>query len=478
MLRLFIFFFLLLGIGLTFQLTLFMQEFKPGLRQGSEEALVDSAQLLAEFISTDFAHDTLEYDEINQAFRRYQDRQFVANIWGKSKQKNNLLIYITDHKGKVIYHSDSTQIGKDYSRWNDVYKTLNGEYGARSTEDIKGDPLTTRMYVAAPILVENEISGVLTLGKANLSLEPFIIQAQQKIMKDGAYIIVAALSIGFFMSFWLARSIRKLSRYAKSVSQGKNTNLPEFIDLELTELAQSMAKMRHQLDGKAYVEEYIHSLTHEMKSPIAAIKGASELLEQPMDKDDQLHFIHNIQNQSNRLEDIINQLLSLAALENRSDLQETAPINVFDLIEEIKQDVSLSLSEKSLTLAVEGRLTLIGESFLIRQAILNLVHNAIDFSPKKGRILISLYENQMNKVIEIEDEGEGIPDFAKDKIFERFYSLPRPSDNPKYAGQKSSGLGLSFVRQICYLHQGECLLENKHLPDSGVKAKLLFPNHI
>ncbi|MGB2080057.1 MAG: two-component system sensor histidine kinase CreC, partial [Vibrio sp.] len=482
MMRLFFFFFVLIGIGLVLQMTIFMQEFKPGLRQGSEEALVDSANLLAELVAPQLSQVSTNahaselnlppelFTHLSQAVTRFQQRNVSAQIWSKDKQASDILVYITDAKGKVLFHSNSSEVGKDYSRWNDVYKTLRGEYGARSTEDEVGNPLSSRMYVAAPIMQQENIIGVLTLGKANASFQPFILQAQSKAMRDGAIVILVALGLGLFVSYWLSRSIKKLNRYAQKVSDGEDAPVPEFIDTELTGLALSMAKMRHQLEGKNYVEEYVHSLTHEMKSPIAAIKGASELLEMPMDKQDRVRFIHNIQSQSSRLEDLVNQLLALAELENKTQLTGKKSIDVETLFYRVKDDFSVALKQNQVSIEVSclKGAKLRGEPFLMIQALSNLLSNAIAFSlpqqaqassPQgmaKNTIWLSCYRYGAYLYLQVDDCGVGIPEFAQDKLFERFYSLPRPQ-----SGKKSSGLGLSFVRQIANLHQGRCEIKNR-----------------
>ncbi|MCP3965870.1 MAG: GHKL domain-containing protein [Lentisphaerae bacterium] len=109
-----------------------------------------------------------------------------------------------------------------------------------------------------------------------------------------------------------------------------------------------------------------------------------------------------------------------------------------------------------------------GDKFLIREAIDNLIKNAVDLSSKNGEIDISLSCSNGSAVIQIKDHGTGIPGYAQERVFEKFYSLPRPS-----GGRKSSGLGLSIVRQITCLHNGTVKLANNQ--NSGAFAMLRFP---
>ena len=108
-----------------------------------------------------------------------------------------------------------------------------------------------------------------------------------------------------------------------------------------------------------------------------------------------------------------------------------------------------------------------GDSFLLHQAIGNLIQNAVDFSPDNGQIELTGQGDQKQIKFTVDDHGPGIPDFAKDKIFDRFFSLQRPN-----SGKKSTGLGLNFVKEVAILHNGEVKLENR--AEKGVRATLIL----
>jgi two-component system sensor histidine kinase CreC len=109
-----------------------------------------------------------------------------------------------------------------------------------------------------------------------------------------------------------------------------------------------------------------------------------------------------------------------------------------------------------------------GQRFLVRQALANLLQNAIAFSPSGGTVTVSLDRDGAFARVLIRDHGPGIPGYALAKVFDRFYSLPHPD-----TGVKGSGLGLTFVREIALLHGGEARLEND--PGGGAIATLRFP---
>lgn len=100
-------------------------------------------------------------------------------------------------------------------------------------------------------------------------------------------------------------------------------------------------------------------------------------------------------------------------------------------------------------------ITLTGDGLLIGQALTNLLDNALDFTPAGGTISVRGERDEGHYRITVSDDGSGIPDYALDKVFERFYSLAR-ADKPK-----SSGLGLSFVQEVARLHRGSIRLHNR-----------------
>jgi two-component system sensor histidine kinase CreC len=114
-----------------------------------------------------------------------------------------------------------------------------------------------------------------------------------------------------------------------------------------------------------------------------------------------------------------------------------------------------------------GPAVLRGNAFLLGQAIANLLENALEFSPPGGVIEASLRRGGERWHLAIADRGPGVPDFAVARVFERFYSLPRPD------GARSSGIGLSFVREVAGLHGGEARLGNRE--GGGALAELELP---
>jgi len=178
-----------------------------------------------------------------------------------------------------------------------------------------------------------------------------------------------------------------------------------------------------------------------------------------------------VQGQSERLAEMIEKLLALAAVEHRRELGQRERIDGAALVSEVAGELGPRLAQARLSIDFaepEGPLAIEGDRFLLRQALRNLLDNAIDFSPAGSRIDIAWRREGRDAVLRIGDRGPGVPDFAAERVFERFYSLPRPQ------GGRSSGLGLTFVREVASLHGGGVMLQPRE--DGGTWAELRLPS--
>ena len=449
-------------------------EIKPAVRQSTEETLVDTANLLAELLARDMQQGTLAQGDLPRVLAEYGRRRLGADIWGIRKDEVNHRIYVTDARGIVLLDSAGRAVGEDYSQWNDVFLTLRGRYGARTTEAVPGDERSTVMHVAAPVRDGERIIGSVTVAKPNASVQPFIARAQRRLVLLAVGTLAAALALGALLSGWLSHSIRRLTRFADAVTAGQRPDVPSLPGNELTQLATALDTMRTRLEGKDYVERYVQTLTHELKSPLAAIQGSAELLRREMTPEQRAHFLANIDMETARLRSLSERLLSLAQVEQRRGLEETTPVPVRELVEELLAECAprLELAGIKASNAVPAGTSVAGERFLLRQALLNLVDNAIEFTPAGRGFVIdaaagALPDGRAALVISVRNQGEPIPDYALSRVTERFYSLPRPG-----SGRKSTGLGLNFASEVAQLHGGEFRITNE---SEGVNAQLLLP---
>ena len=475
-LRVMLGYFLIVALAAWLVARVFVAEVKPGVRQAMEDTLVDTANVLAELATDDFIAGRIADGAFARRIANLRGRDFGAEIWGFDKRGTNYRVYITDARGIVVYDSDARgggagDVGKDYSRWNDVLRTLRGQYGARSTLADPGDKESSVMHVAAPIRSsDGAIIGVLTVAKPNVAIAPFIARSQRTVVRWGLVLMAVALGIGLLATWWLSRQLGALRRYALAVTRGERVPVPDAAG-EFGDLGRALDTMRARLDGKQYVEQYVHALTHEMKSPLAAIRSSAELLDAgpdapPMPEADRARFLDAIRSQADRLTQMIDKLLALAAVEHRQTLESPQPVSLAAIAREAAQACESRLHGAGIDVAFDGDATLPpvpADAFLLRQAVINLIDNACDFAPRGSTLTVRVSADGATQRLQVLDVGPGVPGYATDRVFERFYSLPRPA-----RGGRSSGLGLCFVAEVAQLHGGEAWLRNRD--DGGADA--------
>lgn len=462
--------FLIVALGAYFVLSTFSQEVKPGVRQGMEVTLVDTANLLAELAADDMAQGHLSDGRLAEAFKRYRARALQATVWGRVKNHTDFRLYVTDEKGIVRYDSDGVAVGMDYSRWNDVMLTLRGQYGARATRLDPNDPRSSAMYVAAQVRHEGRVLGVLTVVAPTASVQPYAARSERRIRNGGAILLGVALLVGLVLTWWLTKDVTKLRAYARSVGVDGRTPLPALGSPELRELGSALEAMRARIDGRDYVERYVQSLTHEMKSPLSAIRGAAELLREPLPEPDRKRFLKNILDQEQRIRDLVDRLLALADLQHREGLKNPAPVDLASLAAKVATSREPQAAQRTVSVVVDGMdgAVVRGETFLLEQALGNLVDNAISFAPKHSEVRVSIHPEGNCLCVAVKDSGPGLPEFAVDKVFTPFFSLPRPDGEAK-----GTGLGLCFVREVALLHGGQAALANR--PEGGAISRIELP---
>jgi two-component system sensor histidine kinase CreC len=439
--------------------------------EGVEEPLVDQAHILATMVGDEMQAGRFDPDKWYQVFEHAGSRPLSAKIYHLVKTDMDMRIYLTDTAGRVIFDSKNRKnVGADYSGWRDVYLTLQGKYGARSTPENIEDPASKVLYVAAPVRVDDAIAGVLTVAKPTTSINNFLKNAKPQIFKIGLLAAGVAIFLSYIVSLWITRPIKRLTGYANDISQGKRVAFPRLDRSEIGEMGNAFAKMQETLEGKKYVEHYVQKLTHEVKSPLSAIRGAAELLEEKMSLEQRSRFLSNIRHEANRIQIIVDRMLELSALENRKILKKMERLSFSALVLTVIESKQAIVSKKQLQLAVDvpDDIMVKGDSFLLHQALSNLIQNAIDFSPAAGAIKLSARMEDTELIFSVEDDGAGVPEFAIPKVFDKFFSLQRPD-----SGEKSTGLGLNFVQEVAVLHGGEIVLENRD--PKGVRASLTLP---
>ncbi|MEP6720483.1 MAG: two-component system sensor histidine kinase CreC [Variovorax sp.] len=469
--RIFIGILLIYTAGIAFLLYRVVGDIDPRYRESAEESLVETSQLMASLIEQDVIAGALNTARLEPLFRSVYAREFSAQIYNLHKRRVELRVYVTDRSGRVMFDSTGRQSGADFSQWSDVSRTLAGMYGARTSRDVESDPRTSVMYVSAPIRWNDEIVGVVSVGKPVQSFGQFVEDARARTLWVGVGSAFALLVLAIIVSVWLVRPFGLISDYWGWVRSQPRLSVPRMARRALDALRSSFGEMRDTLTGRNYVADYVQTFTHEVKSPLSAIRGAAELLQEPsMPQAEREHFLVNITRETQRIQEIVDRMMELTALETRRALDRTEPVALAPLLQDIAAGARPAASARSVELrvAIDAQATTEGDPFLLRRAVSNLLDNAIDFSPAGREVVLTLQATTRLARITVRDRGQGIPDYAKDKVFEKFYSLARPHNQ-----KKSTGLGLAFVKEIASLHRGRVELVNG--PGGGALATLTLP---
>lgn len=451
----------------------FLAEVEPQTFQATEEMMVDAANLLAEVVAAVPPADGATPSGLRQAFEAAHARRFDALIFDHLKHRVGINAYLTDAKGVVVFDSDGgRREGLDLSAKRDVALTLAGHYGARSSRQQPDDSSTSILYVAAPVGDPSHPLGVLTVYKPQLDVMP-LVRARQRIIYTACGLIGSGILFLIGAVFlWLFHPLGKITAYARAIERGERPAKPSLgSGREVNTLASALDSMRTALEDRDYVERYIQTLTHEMKSPLAAIRGAAELLNEDMPPATRQRFLDNILAETARSDRLITRLLELAAIENRPRLDQPAEIDFREILARaieqarpLAEIAGVEFTQRPVATPLPVR----GDAFILRAAVTNLLENAIDFSPRGQRIDITLGTQDGRLVLAIRDHGAGIPEYARHKVFERFYSLRHPG-----SGRKGSGLGLTLVREAAELHAGTITLQPA--PGGGTTATWSLP---
>ncbi|HUL54607.1 MAG TPA: two-component system sensor histidine kinase CreC, partial [Opitutaceae bacterium] len=415
-----------------------LNQVRPRYLESMEESLVDTSVLLAGVLESQMSAGGLDGDSLRRTFAAARAHAFEARIFSLRKSAVDLQVYVTDDQGRVIFDSAGLDEGKDYSRWNDVARTLRGQYGARSTRDRAGDDESQVIHVAAPVRQNGRIVGVVSVGKPTHGINALVAVARRRILVGAALGGVGLLVVLLVVTSWVIAPLERLTAYARAVRDGRPAPLPPLPGRTLRELGTAFEEMRDALEGRQHAARYTQALAHEVKAPLAAIRGAAELLGEDMAAGPRQKFLGNIRSEAARIQQIVDRLLELSSLEARKTLEQTERLEASALLGDAAAALRPAFEAAGVALVVEGGagVWLRGERVLLREALVNLLQNALEFTPAGGRVAARAETAPDRVEFAVEDTGPGVPDFAVGRVFERFYSLPRPGSN-----RKSTGLG-------------------------------------
>ncbi|MFW6210549.1 MAG: ATP-binding protein [bacterium] len=205
-------------------------------------------------------------------------------------------------------------------------------------------------------------------------------------------------------------------------------------------------------------KDFVANVSHELKTPLTAIKGFSETLETEVKNEDNLRYIEIIKRHTERLIRIVEDLLILSKIERKKEISDFAPLNIEELVSNTVRMFDQKMSDKGLDMKIyisDNLPKITGDEFRLEQMLVNLIDNAMKYT-EKGSVSVSVTPEKTGVKIDVEDTGIGIPEQHVLRLFERFYVVDK-SRSRKLGG---TGLGLSIVKHIVLIHNGEIDIES------------------
>ena len=212
------------------------------------------------------------------------------------------------------------------------------------------------------------------------------------------------------------------------------------------------------------------SVTHELKSPLASIKlYLQTILKRDLDHERQQYFIQNSLKDVERLDDLVENMLIATKIENNSY---SFPKELFDLSDLIKKVVDrlqghVCHSQISMR-GVENNISLAGDQFALSSVVSNLIENAIKYAPSCAEVRLKLYKSKGHVYFEVADQGVGIEDDEKSRIFDKFYRV----GSEQTRKTKGTGLGLYIVKQVLDKHHAKITVKDNH--PNGTIFEIIF----
>ncbi|MGB8354244.1 MAG: ATP-binding protein, partial [Chthoniobacteraceae bacterium] len=445
--------------------------------QSTEEGMIDVAAVVAELYTRlikQYGENSPKLKtEIASAYTNLdQTYQIKARLFGYTKKEMDTRLLVYDAKGSLIFDTaDVIPVGTDLSDWSDVGEALRGRYGARW--ELENANHRVNLYSTLPVFINGKVAGAVSVSKPTNRIRNFIANSFEHILIPCVVVIVLTAGLIYLLSSYLTRVVADLAFRADRIAEGEpGVRIETWTKSEFGTLARAVEKMRRKLEGKAYVEEMAANLSHELKTPLAAIRGAAEVLEDGAINDPaaRTKFLTNIQSEVGRLDRVVNDLLKLSRIE----MQPVEESDVCDVTAAMR-DVAVAYEKRASSFGVkfgsdipDAPLRARISTEQVAQAVGNLLDNAFYFTPPDKRVTLSLASSNGTVEIRVGDEGAGIEAELLPKIFDRFFT----TENPR-SGARGSGLGLAIAKSIVTRHGGQILV--KSVSGKGSEFRVCFP---
>jgi two-component system sensor histidine kinase TctE len=287
--------------------------------------------------------------------------------------------------------------------------------------------------------------------------------------------LILMLFTGLYLLRGLKRGLRPLHALADEIAQRSPRDLSPIAErhvfLEVRTLTDTINDLLSRLSAAiAAQQRFVANAAHQLRTPLAGLKLQAERALREQDLSAMKPALQQMQNSADRASHTITQLLVLAKSGPIDGMSELKPVNLDALVKETCMDWAPKALQREIDLSFEGPKQPVyvrGDEVLLRELLGNLLDNAIVYGKERGNIIVKLKNSPTPSLI-VEDDGPGIPDLERDKIFERFYRIPGSSGN-------GCGLGLAIVKEIADLHKARLEL-NLVSTAGGTRVTVVFGN--
>jgi heavy metal sensor kinase len=372
-------------------------------------------------------------------------------------EANDRFIRVTNSDGTVIYlsgePSDKSFNPKEVPRPTRIHSGLSTriEHAGRNVLLIATLPFATGRQ-----------SYLIEVGGSDLPIQHVLRRFLVSLLVGLVVVLAMAIWGGFLVIKWALAPVKKITASAEEITShhlDKRLPIVETGD-EIANLSKTLNQMICRLDESFQsVTRFTADASHELRTPLTIIRGELEtsLLDESLSEKVR-ETIYSLIEETENLSKIVQCLLSLSRLDSGSAQMERVRLNLADLVSTITDQMIPLADEKRvvLTAKAQGRVEVEGDRVRLRQVVVNLLDNAIKYTPEGGRVTVGVNVSDRQAQLEISDTGPGIPASDLPHVFERFFR----ADPGRFGTIEGAGLGLSIVQSICAAHGGLVKAEN------------------
>lgn len=372
-----------------------------------------------------------------------------------------------DSDGTVLYDSKAkTADMENHLEREEIKEALKDGDG----ESIRfSNTLSDRQLYSAKLLPDGS---VIRLSIVQLAVWSLIFGMAQPI----CLVILIALVISFLLASRLTKRILEPINSIDPDNPMEHFNEEEYKEIAplLKRIKLQQEQLKHdqsEIEKAALIrQEFTANVSHELKTPLHAISGYAELLENEMVKDEDIKpFAGKIREESSRMTKLVEDIIDLTKLDNGGVEMTWEDCDLYRIAENAVDSLEVASSANNVTLTLKGiEAPMRGIPQLLYSVIYNLCDNAIKYNHPGGTVEVTIEQSTYNTTLKVKDTGIGIPEESKERIFERFYRVDK-SRSKEVGG---TGLGLSIVKHAVLIHGGR--IEVSSQPDAGTEFVVIF----